>query len=250
MERLLNDLMVSFFNEATGALCENGLDHLSSDVGEAEAAAVVGVGEFFVIESELVENGGVDVVNVGFVDGGVVADFIRLAVADPAFDSASGHPGGEAVRVVIAAGFGGFLGKRQASEFAPPNDEGVLKEAALFEVGEKTGDGGVGLAGELAVVAFDVIVAVPAPLVFHAAGVDLHEADPALDHAAGSEALAGEVVAMLLADTVELLDVFGFAIDVEGFGRGALHAVGEFEAFDACFEFGIAGAFLNVIVVE
>ena len=63
------------------------------------------MGDLFVIEPELVEDGGVDVVDVGFVDGGVVADFIGLAVADAAFDSATGHPGGEAMRVVIAARF-------------------------------------------------------------------------------------------------------------------------------------------------
>ena len=93
-------------------LGEDGFDDGTSDVGEAEAAAVVGVGELLVIEAELVEDGGVDVVDVGFVDGGVVADFVGFAVAHAAFDAASGHPGGEAMRVVVTAGFGGFLGKR------------------------------------------------------------------------------------------------------------------------------------------
>ncbi len=55
------------------------------------------MGEFFVIEAELVEDGGVDVVDVGFIDDGVVADLVGFTIADAAFDSAAGHPGGEAV---------------------------------------------------------------------------------------------------------------------------------------------------------
>jgi len=114
-----------------------------------------------VIESELVEDGGVDVVDVGFIDDGVVADLVGLAVADAAFDSTAGHPGGEAMGVVVAAGFGGFLCEGEPSEFAAPDDEGVFEEAALIEVGEESGDGGIGFAGELTVVSFDVVVAVP-----------------------------------------------------------------------------------------
>ena len=87
-------------------------------------------------------------------------------------------------------------------------------------------------------------------MVGHAAGVDLHEADAALDHAAGGDTLAGDMIATFVADAVEFFDVVGFPIDIEGFGSGGLHAVGEFEAFDAGFEFGIAGAGFDVLAVE
>lgn len=91
-------------------LRQDGLDNVSSDVGEAEAAAVVGVGELFVVEAKLVKDGGVDVVDVGFVDGGVMADFIGLPVAHPPLDSSACHPGGEAMRIMIASGLFCFLG--------------------------------------------------------------------------------------------------------------------------------------------
>ena len=58
---------------------EDGLAHFSSDVGEVEAATVAGVGEFFVIAAELVEDGGMGIVNVCFADGSVIADFAGLA---------------------------------------------------------------------------------------------------------------------------------------------------------------------------
>ena len=78
------------------------------------------------IEAELVEDGGVDVVDVRFVDGGVVADFIGLAVADAALDASAGHPGGEAMGVVVTARFCGFLREGESSELAAPDDEGVI----------------------------------------------------------------------------------------------------------------------------
>ena len=46
------------------------------------------------------------VVDVHGVDGGRVADFIGRAVADASLDAAAREPDGEAVRIMVAAGFG------------------------------------------------------------------------------------------------------------------------------------------------
>ena len=108
-----------------------------------------------------------------------------------------------------------------------------------LEVGQEGGDGLVGLAGELAVVAGDVDVAVPAPLVLHAAAVDLHEAHAALDHAAGHEALLGEVGAARVVEAVEVLHLARLAADVERLGGGHLHAVGQLERLDAGGQLGL-----------
>lgn len=84
------------------------------------------IGELFVVKAKLVKDGGVDVVDVGFVDGGVVADLVGFAVADASFDSAARHPSGEAMRVMITTRFLRFLGKRKSAKFAAPDDEGVF----------------------------------------------------------------------------------------------------------------------------
>lgn len=47
-------------------------------------------------------------------------------------DSASGHEHGAGFGVVVAAA---ALGRWSAPEFASPNGEGVIEEAALFEEG-------------------------------------------------------------------------------------------------------------------
>ena len=64
---------------------------------------------------------------------GIEAEIIRFAVSDAAFDAAAGHPHAEGVGVVIAP-IGAALDHRSSSEFATPNDEGVVKQASLLEV--------------------------------------------------------------------------------------------------------------------
>ena len=81
------------------------------------------VGEFFVVHAQKVQNGGMEVVDVAFVDGGFVADLVGLTVAHAAFHAAAGHPIGERVRVVIATRFLRLLRHGQAAEFAAPNDK-------------------------------------------------------------------------------------------------------------------------------
>ncbi len=176
--------------------------------------------EFVWIEAELVEDGGVEVFDFeGFFDGGG-AEFVGLAEADSAFDSASGHPHGEAGRVVIAAGSFGVFGGGLSAEFSAPDDEGFVEEAALFEIFEKSGDGFVGVAGVFVVVVFEVAVGVPVVVVMCAAGIELDEGDAAFDEAAGEEAFFSEVGGAVLVEAVEFFGVLAFFVEVDGFGRG------------------------------
>ena len=84
-------------------LSEDGLNDVTVDVGEAIVAALEFIGELFVIDSEEVEEGGVEIVNVDGVFDGVKADVVGLAVGDAGFHAAASHPDGEGVRVVITA---------------------------------------------------------------------------------------------------------------------------------------------------
>ena len=224
------------------------VDDVAVDVGGAEVAAGVAEGEFFVIEAEEVEDGGVEVVDVDGVLHGGEAEVIGGTVDVAAFDTATGHPDGEAVVVVVAAFHDAFVGAGLgefddggAAEFAAPEDEGFIEQAALFEIGEEGADGLIAFAGEAAVV-FDVIVGVPGLAV---AVPELDEADAAFEEAAGHEALAGEG-----AGAVEVADGLGFAVEIEGIGGLGLHAVGEFETADAGFELGVVMAAGEVVFVE
>src|SRR5689334_1465892 len=69
----------------------------------------------------------VQVVYVYWINDWVVADFVRFADGDAAFDAAAREPHGEGAWVVIAAQqFGAAAGfvHRGAPEFAAPDDKG------------------------------------------------------------------------------------------------------------------------------
>ena len=53
------------------------------DISEAKVAALVTIGESFVVDAELVQDGGLRVVDVTGVFAGVLGKFIRRAVGDP-----------------------------------------------------------------------------------------------------------------------------------------------------------------------
>ena len=91
------------------------------DVGEAEVAAAVAVGEAGVVEAHLVQDGGVQVVDVDAVFDGDEAEVVGGAVGQAAAEAAAGEPHGEAEGVVVAAG--GAFGLRRAAELAAPEDD-------------------------------------------------------------------------------------------------------------------------------
>lgn len=71
----------------------SGLDdvfhHVSMHISEAEIAALVFVGELLMINPELVEQGGVEVVHVHGILDDIVAVVIGLAVSNAAFKAAA-----------------------------------------------------------------------------------------------------------------------------------------------------------------
>src|SRR5687768_10192718 len=72
------------------------------NVGEAEVAARVTVGETLVIEAEQMENGGVEIVDVNRIFDCFEAEFVGGPVDCSPFDPTAREPNGKAVRIVIA----------------------------------------------------------------------------------------------------------------------------------------------------
>jgi hypothetical protein len=87
-----------------------------------------------------VEDGGVEVVERMDVFDGFLAEFVGVSGADAGLHAGTGHPAGEAVGIVIAA-FGAFLEEGHAAELGAPDDEGVVEQAALFQVADQRGGG-------------------------------------------------------------------------------------------------------------
>ena len=221
---------------------EDVLHHAASDVGEAEVASGVAVGELLVVEAQEVEDGGVPVVDVDLAFDGFVAVLVSGTVAEAAFDATTGHPGGVAFVVVIATV--AALGVRRAPKLTGPDDEGVLEEIALFEIGEQARDGFVDLAAGVDHAFAQVAVVIPA-----AVG-ELDETHAGLDHAAGEQALLSEVVGGSIADAVERASGVGFLRRVEQGGHGGLHAVGELEGLNHAFDLGLVLIAAELVAVE
>src|SRR5262245_65516734 len=102
-------------------------------VREAELAALVLECESFVIETEQVQHGRVQVVDVDRVLDRAEAELVGLAVAGPALHPAAGEPDAEGVLVMIAARVSGLavaihaLAQRGAAELRAPEDERIVE---------------------------------------------------------------------------------------------------------------------------
>lgn len=100
--------------------------HSPFDVGQPHVAAGVAEREAFVVEAEQVQDRGVPVVDVDFVDDGFVAEFVGGSILKAAFDSTTGHPRRVACVVVVAAI--AALPIRCAAKLAAPQHERILQQ--------------------------------------------------------------------------------------------------------------------------
>ena len=182
-----------------------------------------------------------EIVDVDRVFCGLEAEFICGAENGAGFYTTAGHPHAKPVVVMVTAvdfsGVGTGGGKFDcwgAAEFAPPNDEGVFEEAALFKVEEEGGGTLIALVCEIAMVDFEIVVGIPRL----ARGMpDLNNTDTAFDQATSHKTLAA-----IGCVSVKVADMLGFFLQIEGIGSLHLHPVSEFEGLDSRFELWISGA--------
>lgn len=198
--------------------------------GEFEIEAGAAEGEVFVVDSEAVEDGGLEIGHFDFVFDDVEAHFVGGADGDPTFDAAARHPHAESLGVVIAAhaateGQTG-LDHGGAAKFAAPDHQGVIEHAALFEVFDQ---GGAGLIGDAAVfrdISGHIAVRVPTFI------VNVDESHPAFHHAPGQEAGASEGRNLRVAP-IHFQSGLVLAVQVHQLRRGALQAIGHFVVGDS-----------------
>ena len=154
--------------------CEDIASDVAADVGQAEVAAAVAVRQPLVIEAHEVQDRGVQVVDVHAVLDRLHPQFVRRAVNHAAFNAPAGQPHRETQAMVVAA-LGSF-GVRCPAEFTAPDDQGVVEQAAGFQIRQESGDRLIALLGVFPVPR-DVFVVVPGLIV---PVIDLNDTDPAL----------------------------------------------------------------------
>ena len=162
-------------------------------IRETALDPVVLEGQSFVVETEEMKDGGIEVVDGEDIFDGLASEFIGHAMAETAFHAGSGKPAREAVRIVVAA-LGTFLKHRHAAKFGAPDDKGFIEQTALLEIAH---EGGGGLVEDFAM---DVVLflqfGMTVPIEFAAAGVGaiekLHESYSVLDEPSREDAIAGK----------------------------------------------------------
>ena len=135
-------------------------DDVTVDIRQAPLESVVVISEPLVIQTEEMQDRGVEIVDRSDVFDRPITELVGLTVAEALFHSGPHHPGGEAVRVVVAAARP-FLESGHASEFRRPYDESVLEEPAPFHVLQQRRAGLVEDRAVLAVLIDEVLVTVP-----------------------------------------------------------------------------------------
>ena len=118
------------------SLGKQRLDHFAMDVREAELTALEPVGEPLMIDPQLMQQRGMQIVDVDRVLHYIETELVRLAMAGAGLDAATRHPEGETAPVVVTAVFltvGAALGVTGPAEFAPEDDQGVVEQATPFK---------------------------------------------------------------------------------------------------------------------
>ena len=159
--------------------------------------------------------------DVETIDDRHAPQLIGFSDAYASLDPPSGHPHGEPVGIVVSSCALCVFGSRLATEFSPPDYQGFVQQASLLEVLEQSGDRLIGRTGMLGVVEHEVAVGIPVGVVVVAAGIHLDEPDSSFHESTGQKALSSEILCSRTVDAIETLGVFGFGVEIHGFGAEA-----------------------------
>ena len=209
------------------------------NIGQADVTTAEAVGKLLVIDSEEVEKGCMEVVDLQRVFNGLVAPLVGGAEDCSGFDPGSRHPERETEFVVIPAI--ATLGEWSPAELSGPQDKGIIQHAAGLEILKQSRDWLIYRARVVSMILLQATVGIPAVFSDVWDG-ELHESHAPLDKAAGNEALAcvspGPVVSVV--DSVEVLGGLALVAEIHELGNRQLHACGQFVIGDGGFQLGIA----------
>ena len=148
---------------------------------------------------------GVHVLDMEDIVNRAAANLIGCPDRCAALDAASGHPGGEAVAVVIATAARSVLRRWLTTELTAPDDQRVLQESSFLEVLNQPGNWLVGFARMQVVIGLHVRVSIPVVVVVSTTGINLHETNTSFDHAASQQTLTPELFALRIIQAVQFL---------------------------------------------
>ena len=115
------------------------LDDISVDVGQAEVAPGMTIGQPFMVDAKQMENGRLKIMNSDEVLGDVEAHLVAGTVNHTATNPGTGKPATKHPRVVASACDTGRRLIRAAPKLCGEHHQRILQHAPLFEVGQQRG---------------------------------------------------------------------------------------------------------------
>ena len=91
---------------------------------------------------------------------------------------------------------------------------------------------------------------IPATGIFRSTAIDLDKSYATFHHPPSDQTLFGKVFTFFVTHSVGLQRFTCFSLNIERFRGGLLHAVGEFETIDACFQIALFGAGFLMILIK
>src|SRR5690606_22339898 len=111
-------------------LCQYIMHHLSPYVGQPKIPSLKFIRQSFVIKSQLMQNGSMQIMDVNPVAYSIVPNFVGFTVTHPSFDSSSRHPHGKRLQVMISSvksHAGPSLHHRRPAKLSTPNDQSFIQ---------------------------------------------------------------------------------------------------------------------------
>ena len=217
---------------------------MAVNIGQAVAAALEFVGESFVIDSQQVQERGVEVVDVQAIAGDVVAEFVGLAVHDAGLHAAAGHPNAEAAGMMIAAEIRLNLALAiiRASKLAAPDNKRVVEQATAFQIFDECRGGLIGFAAESWDRTGQAAVMIPILV------IELNKPHASFGHTPGKQAVGGKGAGLGNIGAIRFKHRFGFLRDVRRLGHARLHGERHFVMLNAVANLSIGCAGELVLV--
>ncbi len=205
-------------------------DSRGIDSGQACIQSLKLCGEAFVIDSQEMEKGRMEIANVHSIGNDVVPPGAGFSERDAWFHAASRHPHAEASGMMVTAVIGCCqlaLRVIRAAKFATPDHQRVLEHAALLQILQECGGRLIGFTTLRLHAARNVAMVIPALM------IELDELDSLFGKSTSEQAVGGERSRLLCVGSVKLKNVFGFGGEIRHFWNARLHPIRHLELRNA-----------------
>ena len=190
------------------SLGENLLNHVPMDVRESAINTVVSHAQALVIDSQLVQHGCVDVVDLRGVVAvqRLVAPLVAFTVGHSTLDPSTGKPVGKHEWIVITAFLA--LRARHTSKLGRPVDDRILKQTPLLQILDQTCRSTGHSKGQRRMIASHILMTIPVATrkTVVITTPDLDIANPSFNQPARDETLTPEIFGFFR--RIDLLGIF------------------------------------------